>query len=62
MTDGSNQAFANSVYVLGSDVYVTGSERIPGTSNTIAKFWKNGAVLNLSDGTVSAEATAIFVQ
>ena len=62
LTDGSNQAFANSVYVLGDDVYVTGSERIPGTSNTTAKFWKNGSAFNFSNGSSSAEATDIFVQ
>ena len=62
LTNGTNQAFATSVYVLGNDVYVTGFERLAGSINEIARVWKNGIAFNLSDGTGSAEPNDIFVQ
>lgn len=62
LTNGMNQAFANSVFVKDNDVYVVGSERQTGTINSIAKVWKNGVLTNLTNGNGTAEANAIFVQ
>ena len=42
MTDGTKNAYAQSVAVNGNDIYVVGYEwGLPVTSYT-AKFWKNG--------------------
>ena len=38
-TDGTKDAFANSVYVVGEDIYVSGQE------GKAAKVWKNGEEL-----------------
>ena len=38
-TDGTKDAFANSVYVVGEDIYVAGEE------GKAAKVWKNGEEL-----------------
>ena len=64
LTDGSKDAFAYSIFVSGSDVYVAGEEdKTPrGPSNVaIAKYWKNGVATALTDGTNTAYATSIFV-
>jgi CTP:molybdopterin cytidylyltransferase MocA len=60
LTNGSNQAYASSVFVLGSDVYIAGSES-NGTT-TVAKIWKNGVATSLTNGTNDAEAYSIFVK
>jgi len=56
LTDGiRSNAYANSVFVSGSDVYVAGS------IGSIAVLWKNGIAQNLTDGTRSASANSVFV-
>jgi len=60
---------ANSICVSGSDVYVAGTqsdgEPVQGYFGTsyrdVAKYWKNGIAVNLSDGTKEAYATSIAV-
>ncbi|MBX7261823.1 MAG: hypothetical protein K1X26_09245, partial [Chitinophagales bacterium] len=59
LSDGTVYTIANSVFVQGNDVYVTGFE-YNGTTN-IAKIWKNGVVTNLTDATQFASAKSIFV-
>ncbi|CAD0007458.1 Kelch repeat-containing protein [Flavobacterium chungangense] len=59
ITDGSQDAVANDLYVVGNDVYITGVE-FNGTNN-VAKFWKNGTPTNLTDGTKEGVANAISV-
>jgi hypothetical protein len=49
------------IFVQGSDVYLVGYELIP-ASGTIAKYWKNGSPVNLTDGKDYAFGTSIFVQ
>ena len=63
ITDGTNNALLNSVYVSGNDVYVAGqeSEIIEGTIDKRAKYWKNGNVVALNSGTKESAAEDIFV-
>jgi len=70
LTDGSNSANAISIAVSGTDVYVAGIEwdgqsyqDANGYSlrKSVAKYWKNGKVVNLTDGTEDAEAKSIAV-
>jgi hypothetical protein len=62
LTNGVNQAFATSVFVIGSDVYASGYEKINGTINCIVKFWKNGVATNLTDGTTTGIGYSIYAQ
>ncbi|MDR1554013.1 MAG: hypothetical protein LBS69_11225 [Prevotellaceae bacterium] len=55
LTDGTNDAGANSVYVSGDDVYVAGREY--SGNKSVAKVWKNGKATALTDGTNSAAAS-----
>ena len=55
LSNGTNIAYANSVFVSGNDVYVAG------TDNGIAKFWKNGVAQNLTNGSTTAEAHSVYV-
>ena len=61
LTDGTRDAQANSVYVLGNNVYVSGYERSKQGSNLVAMLWKNGVAQYLTDGTRSALAYSVFV-
>jgi hypothetical protein len=56
LTDGVEQAWANSVYVFGSDVYVAGFE------NGVAKLWKNGVEQELVTKGRSSSAYSVFVK
>jgi hypothetical protein len=55
----SNDASAQSIYVDGADVYVSGYE-LDG-SNDVAKYWKNGREIALTDGSNGARANSIYV-
>ena len=55
LTDGTHDAYANSVFVSGSDVYVAGQE------DNLAVVWKNGKVQKLTDGTRYSCANSVFV-
>ena len=72
LTDGSTGAEANSIAVSGNDVYVAGTQWDGNTiqysdgytvyhRNPIAKYWKNGNPINLTDGSKWAEAKSIVV-
>ncbi|UII33181.1 IPT/TIG domain-containing protein [Fulvivirga ulvae] len=54
---------ATHVTVVGSDVYVSGYEpkTSTNTAHRIAKYWKNGSRITLTDGTVHAQAHCIAV-
>ena len=60
LTNGTNNAGAESVYVSGTDVYVAGYEN-NGTKD-VAKVWKNGVGTSLTDGSNWAIARSIFVK
>jgi len=66
LTDGTNTAYATSLAKSGTDVYVTGQE-CNGPRNsyppsiTIAKYWKNGVAINLTDGKYDAGAYSISI-
>ena len=48
LTDGTKDAWARSIAVVGSDVYVAGIE--DNGSFNVAKYWKNGQAITLTDG------------
>ena len=50
LSDGTNNAKANSIFVSGSDVYIAGSDNG-------AVYWKNNAEIRLS----GSNASSIFV-
>jgi hypothetical protein len=70
LSDGTNDAWTTSIAVSGNDVYVAGMEW-NGKSyqdangyllkKSIAKYWKNGNPVNLTDGTENAVARSIAV-
>ena len=60
LTDGTNNAWAGSVYVSGSDVFVAGWERNQ-QGIFVAKLWKNGDTKNLTDGRYEAGANSVYV-
>ena len=59
ITDGSKNAQANSVYVVGNDIYVAGYES--NGTNKVAKVWKNGIATSLTDGSGNSEGLSICV-
>ena len=66
LTDGLTGAEANSIAVSGIDVYVAGTQwdgisTGNGDRYSIAKYWKNGNPVNLTDGSKWAEAKSIAV-
>lgn len=60
---------ANSIFVLGTDVYVAGTQKDGKFYQTyysqqkryVAKYWKNGQPVNLTDGTKDAYATSVSI-
>jgi membrane-bound inhibitor of C-type lysozyme len=50
---------ASGISVINNNVYVSGTGY--NGVNGVAKFWKNGASTNLSDGSKNAIASSIFV-
>ncbi len=66
LTDGTYNAAANSVYVSGTDVYVSGYELkdTDGDGSVDiqeARYWKNGTEVILGGGTTNSDAYSIFV-
>ena len=61
LTDGTKEAWANSITVVGSDVYVAGGDVTDNGNGIIAKYWKNGSPVALTDGSNWADAMSIAV-
>ena len=62
LSDGTKAAYASSIVVSGSDVYVAGYEKnANGNDILIAKYWKNAEPINLTDGSRNAIASSITV-
>lgn len=66
ITKGPNVAMANSIAVSGNDVYVAGYEEFKVNQSYlngqgIAKYWKNGNPVALSDSSTYSIATSIFL-
>lgn len=59
LTDGTHNAIAFAIQVVGNDVYVAGAES--NETADVAKYWKNSVAVNLSDGTRQAVAEAIVI-
>jgi hypothetical protein len=57
--DGKYESHANSIFVYNNDVYVAGYEMYG--SNRVAKYWKNGKPVDLSDDKEYADVYSIFV-
>ena len=68
LTDGTTDSRVSSIsvfcffYLSGSDIYVAGYEEKENGITRIAKYWKNGVAIVLSDGTMNNYATSIFVK
>ena len=61
LSDGTNNAIANSIVVDGTDVYVAGyKSNDPNEPGTFALYWKNGKPVLLTSGT-GGIITSIFV-
>ncbi len=59
LTNGSYFAAANSMYVSGNDVYAIGYEN--SIQHPIAKYWKNGVEVDLTNGVNAAFAQAMAI-
>ena len=59
LTDGTNNAAANSVFISGTDVYASGDAE-SATSTDNAKLWRNGSALTLTNS-VDADGNSVFV-
>lgn len=61
-TLSTNNAYAQSIYVVNNDVYVAGEVDALGYGNKDkAVYWKNGAEIPLTDGNNLTTASSIFV-
>ncbi|HRN78661.1 MAG TPA: hypothetical protein PLU07_09670 [Ferruginibacter sp.] len=60
LSDGSRHAFAKSVFVNATGVYIAGEEH-NASGVYVAKYWKDGQIVNLSNGTKHAFASGIVV-
>ena len=61
LSNENNIASAESVFVLGNDVYVVGYEKFEYGNRNVAKLWKNGIAHNLTNAKNEAKAYSVFV-
>ncbi len=60
LTDGTNDAEATAIILVGTDVYTAGYEK-NAAGKSVAKYWKNITATNLTDGTNDAVTTAMVL-
>src|SRR5258708_5200257 len=60
LTNGSSYAYATSIFVSGSDIYVSSYEYLR-YGYFRADYWKNGSNVNLTYGLIQAQTKSIFV-
>lgn len=60
LSDGARHAFAKSVFVNETGVYIAGEEH-NASGVYVAKYWKDGQAINLSNGTKHAFASGVAV-
>ena len=60
LTNGTNIAYASSVFESGNDVFVLGFEET-NNSNSYAMYWENGIITRLTDGTKQDVAYSVYV-
>jgi len=61
LTDGGSYATSDAIDVVGDDVYVVGMEN-NSAGLGVAKYWKNGVPIALTDGSYYAVATTIVLR
>lgn len=69
LTDGKQSAMARAIAISGTDIYIAGEEKqftklgpTTGMVVSVAKIWKNGIPITLTDGTsIDSGATSIVV-
>jgi hypothetical protein len=61
LTSNNVSSAATSMFVYGNDIYVAGYTWVAPTGNYVAAYWKNGSLVQLSDGSSNASAYSIFV-
>lgn len=66
LTDGQYNAHAEAIEISGKDIYIAGREfngqqNSSGVRQAVAKYWKNGTEVILTDGTQNSWAKAIKV-
>jgi hypothetical protein len=59
LTDGTKNAYANTVFVSGTDVYAGGYEN--NATKNVAKIWKNGVATSLTNGSNDGFIASVFV-
>lgn len=63
LTDGSRDALAYCILVVGDEVYVGGYEQPAGNKEGgIARIWKNGVPQDLTDGSTVAKVNAMYYE
>lgn len=61
LNDSIIQIIPTSIYVAGSDVYITGYEFLSNFNNSVAEYWKNGNLTVLTDSLNKGVANSVFV-
>ena len=62
LSDGTKDAYATSIAVSGTDIYVAGyEEKTAGAQDYIAKYWKNGNPVILGDVSKESETYSIVL-
>jgi hypothetical protein len=60
LTNGANDAYANSIFVSGSDVYIAGTDAAPGTYG-FPVYWQNNTEVKLPIISAFGSANSVYV-